>query len=170
MFDVIKESDMSFISENTFQIEKSEVYSRLEEGIKTVEFIRAMDDNLLFIEAKTAFPNPNNPDADNVERFHSEVGAICDKFVHSLNLLSAIEVGVLHDAGVGNMAIPEKVSVAFLLIIKNHEDTWCKPIEVKLIASLPNYLKKIWKPKVQVINHMTAIKQNLAISLPTPPR
>jgi len=61
MFDVIYESDMSFISENTFQIEKSEIYSSLSEGIKTVEFIRTIGDMLLFVEAKITFPNPKQP-------------------------------------------------------------------------------------------------------------
>jgi len=164
MFDINYESDMSFISENTFQIEKSEIYSSLSEGIKTVEFIRTMGDMLLFVEAKITFPNPNNPDADNVERFNSEIGAICDKFVHSLNIFSAVEVGVLHDAAAAEMVLPESVSLTFLLVIKNHEEVWCKPVEVKLIDSLPSDLKKIWKPTVQVINHQTAIKRNLVVS------
>jgi hypothetical protein len=163
MFDVIDESDMSFLSENTFQIEKSEVYSSMKEEIKTVEFIRAMGGNLLFVEAKTSFPNPNNPDVDNVERFNSEIDAICDKFKHSLNLFSAVEVGVLHDAAAVEMVLPENVSLTFLLVIKNHEEVWCKPIEAKLIGRLPGYLKKIWKPTVQVINHQTAIERNLVI-------
>jgi len=164
MLDVISESDMNFISENTFQIEKSEVYSSLEDGVKTVEYIRAIGDNLLFVEAKTTFPNPNNPGEGALDRFHSEVDAICEKFVHSLNLFSAVEVGVLHDVGAVDMVLPERASLAFFLVIKNHEEAWCKPIEVKLIACLPSYLKKIWKPNVHVINHQTAIKQNLAIN------
>ena len=163
MFDIINESDMNFISENTFRIEKSEVYSSLEDGIKTVEFVRTMGGNLLFVEAKITFPNPKNPDADNVERFNSEIDAICDKFKHSLNLFSAVEIGVLHDAAAVEMVLPDNVSLTFLLVIKNHEEVWCKPVEVKLIAGLPDYLKKIWKPTVQVINHQTAIERNLVI-------
>jgi len=65
MSDVITESKMEFISDNAFRIEKSPLYTNLGEGIKSVEFIRVKEDNLLFVEARSSFPDPNNPDAGN---------------------------------------------------------------------------------------------------------
>ena len=162
MSDVITESGMDFIADNVYHIERSEIYSNLGEGIKTVEFVRAKGDNLLFVEARTTFPNPNNPDISNSERFLSELRDICDKFVHSLNLFSAIEIGVLHDDA-ERMILQENVALVFVLVVKNHEFEWCRPIERELVAFLPRYIKRIWKPVVYVINHETAVRRNLAI-------
>ena len=88
------QSGMDFIADNAFHIEESEVYSKIGEGIKSVEFIRAVDDKLVFVEAKTTFPNPDNPSVENYKRFQAEISDVCDKFIHSLNLYSSIKAGV----------------------------------------------------------------------------
>ena len=163
MSNVINESDMDFISDNAFHIEKSTLYANIGEGVKTVELVRAKDDRLLFIEAKTTFPNPNNPDSDSSERFIAEIRDILDKFVHSLNMFSAVEIGVLQDDEQESMILTKNVSLVFILVVKNHEFEWCKPIERELIAFLPRYFKRIWKPNVLVINHEEAINLELAI-------
>jgi hypothetical protein len=49
----IIESGMQFVSENVFHIEKSQQYATLGGSVRTVEFVRAMDDKLLFVEAKS---------------------------------------------------------------------------------------------------------------------
>jgi len=162
MSDVITESGMDFIADNVYRIEKSEVYSNLGEGVKTVEFVRASGDNLLFVEARTTFPNPNNPDIGNSERFVTELRDISEKFIHSLNVFSAIKIGVLHDRA-EYMILPENVSLVFVLVIKSHKLEWCKPIEKELVAFLPRYIKRIWKPAVYVLNHDTAVKRDIAI-------
>jgi hypothetical protein len=56
----IVESGMQFASDNVFHIEKSPQYAAFGGSVRTVEFIRAMDDKLLFVEAKSSFPNPHN--------------------------------------------------------------------------------------------------------------
>jgi len=164
MADSIIESDMKFISENAFHIEKSGLYTNLGGGIRSVEFIRTKDEKLLFVEAKTTFPNPDNPSVENYEKFQAEINDICDKFVHSLNIYSSIKVGINEEPFADGFVSTEKVYLVFILVIKNHKPEWCKKIKPKFIAALPTYLKKIWKPEVYVINHENAIKRNLAIS------
>jgi len=161
---IITESGMDFIADNTFYIEKSSLYTDLGDGVRSVEFIRVKDGNLLFVEAKTTFPNPNNPSADNYSKFQSEISDICDKFTHSLNLFSSVEVGVAKNGFADDFVLPEKISLVFILVVKNHEFEWCKPIKGKFIAALPTYLKKIWKPEVYVINRKTAAEQGLIIN------
>ena len=140
-------------------IDKSEIYKKLKvDKIKSVEFIRIKDNELLFVEAKTTFPNPNKSE----ENFKSEIEDICDKFIHSLNLFSSVKVGVTEELFPRDFIMPEKSSLVFVLVIKNHQLGWCNEIYRKLIDSLPSYLKKIWRPEVYVINHETAIKRNLA--------
>jgi hypothetical protein len=92
---VIDEQGMLFIAENTFHIEKSTQYKNLPHGIKTVEFVRAKGNYLLFIEAKSSFANPAN--AQTKESFQEEIADVFDKFYHSLSLYSAIDIGVIKE-------------------------------------------------------------------------
>ena len=164
MYDVITESEMDFISNNAFRIEKSALYTSLGKGIKSVEFIRVKEDNLLFIEARTSFPDPNNPTPGNVTSFHSQIDDVCEKFVHSLNLFSSVIIRVAENSLPESFALPEKTSLVFTLVLKNHDLKGCRRIKAQVYTSLPSYLKEIWKPTVYVINHQTAINRNLAIS------
>jgi len=133
------QSGMDFIADNTFHIEASALYKNIGDGIRTVEFIRIKENRALFIEAKTAFPNPDNPSEKNKARFHNEITEICEKFIHSLNLLSSIKLGVAEEERFGEFSIPQKVSLVFMLVIKNHKLEWCKPIKSKIEAELPSY-------------------------------
>ena len=164
MDSVIKESGMDFIAENTFHIEKSELYRNLGESVRSVEFVRVKDDKLLFVEAKITFPNPNNPSVENFAKYQAEIDEICDKFIHSLNLFSSVKVGVAKNAFTGDFVLPEKVTLMFILVIKEHELIWCKRIKETLMDALPLYLKRIWDPTVWVINQEVAAKYNLVIS------
>lgn len=143
MSDFITESEMDFISDDSFHIEKSTLYTDLGKGIKSVEFIRVMDDNLLLLEARKSFPNPNNPSTENLAKYQSEINEICDKFIHSLNLLSSVEVGVADYVYTDDFVLPERVSLILVLVVKNHEFKQCKPIREKIIETLPSYLKSI---------------------------
>ena len=163
MVNVITESGMDFIADNSFRIEKSPLYTDLGDGIRSVEFIRAKDDNVIFVEAKTTFPNPNNPSAENYVKFQSEINEICEKFIHSLNLFSSVKVGVRDAQLPPDFSPPDKVTLVFVLVVKTHELGWCRNIEAALIKVLPSYLHRIWKPTVRVINHKAAIKFNLAV-------
>jgi len=164
MADVITESGMGFITDNAFYIERSRLYKSLGDGVRSVEFVRCIDDMLLFVEAKTTFPNPDNPSEENLARFQTEIEDICDKFIHSLNLFSSIKIGIAEDSFSGDLVLPEKASLKFVLVIKNHEIKWCKNIKKALYDAMPLYLKMIWKPDIFVINHKGAISYNLAKS------
>jgi len=163
MVNVITESGMDFINENTFQIEKSAVYKNSGKGIRSVEFVRVKENKLLFVEAKASLPNPDNSSKENLGEFQEQIKEICDKFIHSLNLFSSVKVGVVEETFPDDFTLPDKVSLVFLLVVRDYKFDWCKPTKEKLIATLPSYLKKIWRPTVFVINHKTATKKNLTI-------
>jgi hypothetical protein len=170
MTSTILESGMTFIAENTFHIEKSPAFSRLDKGMKSVEFIRATDDMLFFVEAKSSFPNPSNPkpnpDKGNrrgEELFREEIEEICDKFTHSLNLYSAVDIGVTEDGFPPDYRPADKVSLTFILVINGFEESWCDEIERALINKLRESIcmAKIWQPDVSVINNTTAVTLGL---------
>lgn len=164
MAKIITESRMNFIADNAFHIEKSDIYTKLRDNsIKTVEFIRAKDDKLLFMEAKLSFPNPNNPES--ITKFQSEIDDICDKFIHSLNLYTSIVIGV-NEQHIPNFKPANKVSLKFILIIGNSfEQKWCTPIKNALTNQLrnSNCIAKIWKPEVFALSSEMAVGQNLII-------
>ena len=164
MADVITESGMDFVGDNAFYIEKSSLYKKLGNGVKSVEFIRIKGDSLLFIEAKTTYPNPNNPSAENLTKFHMAIEDTCEKFLHSLNLFSSVKVGVAEFVLSDDFFALKSASLVFILVVKNHELRWCNRIRTSILNSLPLYLKNIWKPIVYVINHEAAAKRNLVVN------
>ena len=99
----------------------------------------------------------------NYAKFQAEINEICEKFIHSLNIISSVKVGAAKEAFPDDFALPEKVLLKFVLVIKNHKPEWCRGVKTKLIESLPQYLKKIWEPAAYVINQDTAAKRNLII-------
>ena len=173
MVRTVRHSGMDFVDDNAFHIETSSMYTQLGESIKSVEFVRSIGNKLLFIEAKSSFPNPNNPTPNTnegnktgSELFREEIENICDKFTHSLNLYSAICVGVTESGLPSEYKQADKVSLVFVLVINGFEKTWCSSVEVALENKLRKSIciKKIWKPKVHVINHETAFTRNLIVS------
>ena len=91
MNEQITESGMEFITDNVFRIEKSQVLIEAGQGIKSVEFVRMINERLMFLEAKTTFPNP---EMDATNRFDEEVNDVCEKFTHSVTLYSSVVLGV----------------------------------------------------------------------------
>ena len=158
----ITESNMNFIVDtgDTYHIEKSQAYIGICGSIKTVEFIRQKDNNLLFIEAKTTLTNPDNS-ANPVELFNNEISDICEKFIHSLSLLSAVQIGVISETLPSGWDRAHKISLKFVLIIRNHQMGWCRSVKHAIGQILPLHISKIWKPEVLVINQETAQKYNL---------
>jgi hypothetical protein len=163
MTKTITESGMVFISDNAFHIERSPYYLTLGDSVKSVELVRAKDDKLLFIEAKSSFPKPDIPDGAKSARFDDEIGFIRDKFIHSLNLYSAMDVGVVGNGFPVDYSPAKKVSLVFVLVINGFEDTWCKPIQDALNKQLMQtvVIARIWVPQVFVINDETAKKLEL---------
>ena len=158
-------SDMEFVSENVFHIEQSQTYKSIKQyGIDSVEFVRIKDHELLFVEAKTTFPNPNNPDAKNLARFDEEIGEIRGKFIDSLELYAYILSRVAYEDLPSDFAPEEEMQLVFILVIKDHKIEWCSPVQRALSGVIPKHIKKICKPEVRVINHDEAITQQLAKS------
>jgi hypothetical protein len=152
-------SDMDFISDNAYVIEESSARLACGDGIRSVEFIRRKNMSLLFIEAKTTIANPEN----SPQPYEIEISEICEKFIHSLNLLSAVKLGIVADTLPDDFTKLDNTSLTFVLVVRKYKLEWCRPTRRAIEQALPTYLKKIWKPAVHVINHDTAIKHGIAI-------
>ena len=164
MYSEINESGMVFVADNALYIEKSDLYASLGDCVRSVEFIRVKEDRLLFVEAKASFANPNNPNGENVSKFQSEVDEVCEKFIHSLNLLSSVVIGVAGNVFDCDFVLPNSFSLVFILVIQNHEMKWCKQVQNRIKVSLPKHIIKIWKPVIYVINREIAIKRELVVA------
>ncbi|MDR1245710.1 MAG: hypothetical protein LBK57_01620 [Clostridiales Family XIII bacterium] len=166
----IFERGMTFVADNVFHIEKSSQYAELDDRLKTVEFVRAKNDKLMFVEAKSSFPNSSNmspnPKKENKtgdELFREEISEICDKFIHSLNLYSAVSVGITADRFPPDYEPANKVSLMFVLVINGFEKSLCGEIERALKQRFRESvcISQIWKPDVCVMNHATAKERHL---------
>ena len=157
-------SDMNFIADNACVIEEATARLSCGDGIRSVEFIRNENTRLLFIEAKTTIAHPKN----SPQSYKNEIDEICEKFIHSLNLLLAVKIGVVADTLPKSFAELNKMSLKFILVVRNHKSKWCRPIKRSIEQLLPTYFKKIWKPDVYVINYDTAVSRNIALSQSTP--
>ena len=161
MTDVIVESGIPFVAENVFHIENTAAYKNLGSGIKSVEFVRRKNEVLVFVEAKTTFPNPNNSET----KFNIASADIADKFIHSLNLFASIILGLYTDdiSATDNLS-SKSTTITFILVIREHMTEWCEQVKDKLTLLLNDctYFREIWRPKVYVINYATAVKFGLA--------
>jgi hypothetical protein len=170
MSKIITESGMNFIADNTFHIEKSSLYTQLGDSVKSVEFIRAINGKLLFVEAKSSFPNPSNttpnPNKNNKtgkELFCEEITDICDKFTLSLNLYAAAYVGVTNGELPSDYNPDNRVLLMFIVVINGFKQSWCDKIEKALTNQIRKsiLMSKIWKPTIVVVNNITAAKHGL---------
>jgi hypothetical protein len=147
-------SDMKFLSTDAFPIEDSPARNRLLGG-GIVDFVRKIDRELLFVEVKSSFPNPNT--AETPKRFDEEVASICDKFAVSLKLFSAIKVGVTEDMLPDALSSADKIQVTLALVIRRFEkEEWCVPVKKALEMALPLEIIKLWKPNVKVYTRTSA--------------
>lgn len=156
-----KFSGMQFIADDAFPIEDSEAYKKAKRGngLRSVEFVRVMGGNLVFIEARSTVAHPDN----SPEAYKKEVAEICEKFIHSLNLLSAIRIGIVEEMLPDAFSDGHRLCLFFTVVIRNHEDSWCRPIKRQLENLLPGYIKQIWQPKIFVINYEIAKQMQIAV-------
>jgi hypothetical protein len=146
---------MNFIAntDDTYHIEKSSAYSGVGNGVKTVEFVRRMkDDRLWLVEAKAVFP-----DEDDKSKRGEWIKAVCDKFLHSLNLYCAVKLNVVTDT------LPSAFddnNVLFVLVIREQPLDKCEKVQEVLRDRLLPYLR-IWKTNILVINYDKAKEYRL---------
>ena len=109
----IEESGMKFREydeRDIFRIEKSRQYIETlrDRGIKICEFLLSTGNKIVFVEAKTNFPNHFN-----VKDYECFIGEVVQKMSNSLSLYGNILLGRYSDDGV-----PENLSVkAFLKFV-----------------------------------------------------
>ncbi len=167
----IEESEMRFVGleeERLFWIEHSDIYKRLGEGIKTVEFIYlSKDENVLFVEAKKSVPNIANKDSAEEKRkkYEKYYTDVTEKFVDSINMLATTVLGRNGPSGDVGESICQTSTYAergikFVLVITAAEEEWLTGPKAELESRLARY-RKIWKADVVVLNKEMAVELGL---------
>lgn len=171
MSKMIEESGMRFgglEKERLFWIEHSDIYNRLGDGIKTVEFIYLSEkDNVLFVEAKQSCPNINNRDdsEDKQKKYERYYADVTDKFIDSLNVFATTALGRNEwSKDVGEEILQKntylKSGIKFVLVITEAEEGWLSGPKTELEFRLFRY-RKIWKAEVIVLNKEMAVERGL---------
>jgi hypothetical protein len=147
-------SGMDFIEDNLFDIEN---YSKKFDGIRTVEFVRVIDNKYVFIEAKKSIAK-----FENKLDFNKNIEEITGKFIHSLYVLSSVKLGINETSfDISNF---NGKKIKFILVI-NAE--WAKNINNiadildNIRQKIPNYINKIFKPEILVYNKDIACRLKL---------
>lgn len=164
---IVVESGMEFgpfDQDHLLWWEKSKLFSSFGAGIKSVEFICLDRENAFcLLEAKTTVPNPKGPKGQ--EGFDKYLEEICEKFVHTFDLFISTFIKrysdkdhelppnfLVHDIG--------KITVKFLLVIKESEEIWLRPINDALKKALLRY-RKTWRIDIAVLNEDMALSARL---------
>lgn len=167
----IEESEMrfgGFEKERLFWIEHSDIYRRVGEGIKTVEFIYfSKEENILLIEAKRTCPNrANRDDSEEKQKKYEEYYAdVTEKFIDSINMLAATALGRNGQSeSVGDSIFQTSTyaesGIKFVLVITDAEESWLGGPKAELELRLFRY-RKIWKADVVVLNKKMAVELGL---------
>lgn len=170
---IITESGVDFgkfEADNLFEIESSDLLKSLGQGIKTVEFITLQKkDNIIFLEAKTGCPNPDNKvkGGKEAKKFHSFYNDIADKFIDSLQvyIASVLEnYDNIEEIGKNLLSITplKNKKLTFVLVITADEilEDWLQGPKLELEERLKRYIK-IWNVKIVVLNKSLAIQYGL---------
>lgn len=157
----IEESGMTFgdfLVDDVFRIERSDVYKKIGQGIKTVEFICLQkNDKVCFVEAKKSSPR-----TDNEETFDAFVGELVEKFTHLFEVWMSIFVKRRSsDISRNFLEVDMKtVKFKFILVIHGHKEEWLPPIRNAMKRRLMPH-NKIWGSDVVVLNEKSARDMNL---------
>jgi hypothetical protein len=147
----IEESGLSFgkyAEGDVFHAEKSDLYQKLGDSVKSVEFILRKDSHtLLWVEAKSSSPDPNNPQSR--DAFDSFLSEICEKFEHSLSFyMSAILKRIPDQQNEISKLLREvdyaAASLKLILVINGHREIWLRPVADGLKRKL-RACAKIWR-------------------------
>lgn len=161
----IVESGMSFgpyPDDDCFQVEKSQLYARIEDGVKIAEFavIRrrpAKPVTIFLIEAKSSAPNPGNPQS--AKAFQDYIAEVHQKMHNGLQVLFAAWLARHPEAQTelppGFQAVRfDALPIECVLVINGHQKTWLPPVQDALKRSLALVIKTLGLPAngVSVIN------------------
>ena len=170
----IVESGVNFgpyAEDNLFYIEKSDLYKSLGAGIKTTEFVlraNELEPAILFVEAKTNAPNPENRDdsAEKRKKFEEFYTEVPQKFVDSFEIYTAALLKRYSECSeiVLNLQVPYLANkkITFLLVITNPaaQIEWLASIKAILEYRLRRWMK-IWSIDVCVFNQELARQYKL---------
>lgn len=159
-----------FDEERLFWIEHSDVYRKMGEGIKTVEFIYlTKKENVLFVEAKTSCPNAANKDnnEDKQKKYQEFYSDVCDKFIDSVNMFATTILGRNGNcADIGESILQKNTyaenRIKFVLVISGAEESWLGGPKAELELRLLRY-RRIWEADVVVLNKNMAVELGLAV-------
>ena len=168
---IINESGMSFgdfAPGLCFHIENSSVYKRIQNSIKTAEFVllrlrEQKPPEILIVEAKSSAPHPHSED-----NFNEYVAAIKDKFVNTLSLTLACclhrHYEFAHELPAGFQDLDlSKVNVKFVLVVRGWANNWLQPLHDVFNKEMSG-TAKIWhltSPSAVVLNDELARRHGL---------
>ena len=163
---IIHESGVDFgpyREEELFHIEQSELYRDLGQGLKATEFVLQADNNIIFVEAKTNAPNPENRDdsLEKREKFETFFREVPDKFIDSLGVYTAALLKRYPDTSEIGTALQHsdlaETKIIFALVLTNPaaQADWLPPIKSILEDRLRRWMK-IWGIDIIVLNQALA--------------
>lgn len=141
-------------------IEKSQIYNRIQDGIKICEFLLLKEkQKILIVEAKSSSPHPST--RPNFEDFINE---IYEKMLNTFSLYMACRLK-RHGNHLFRL-LPQKLNITnikklhvkFILVIPKHKEEWCSALQDALHKKLHKTIKT-WRldaNSVAVINEAIA--------------
>ena len=150
----ITESGMKFKfdKQSFFRIEECPTLASMHERVEICEFVSLFNDDVIFVEAKSSFPDSKNPDD-----FEKNVASIVKKFQNSTQLFAAILVGRPFRV---KTLLPEKLRPDSIknckwicyFIINGHEDEWLEDIDDEINARMNDLKKCFYIEQINVLN------------------
>ena len=173
MSKVIRESGVSFgpfEDEQIFHIEESSIYKQMGQGIKTVEFIYAYNENGIvnLLEAKTSCPNAANKflDKEHEVSFDNFFDDVTHKVMDSVDILLVSILGRYNAKGeiglfIRNQCL-QNIRLRFILVITSSKAdvSWLPAPKAELERRLFS-LRKIWGLEIVVLDRNLAKEKGL---------
>lgn len=149
-----------FPEEYCFQIEKSKIYNKLQNGLQIAEFLlfQPNKNKLLVVEAKSGSPDPTNQESK--ESFEDYITKVSQKLLNAftLGLALCLERHIDNKDEISTCfkeITHNSVKIALLLVIKGHKEEWLIPITEALQKRLKT-ISKIWPLEIYAINEKAA--------------
>jgi len=164
----IFESKMNFgpfECDDVFHVEKSNLYTKLQKGVRIAEFVirRKIEEGNAFwiVEAKSSSPQPGK------ENFALFISEVAEKWINTFQLTAAASLsrhGEVNDLPptFGTFLSPAE-RLHFVLVMRGHKDEWLPPLSEKLNDTLRSFLKTwhIGPNSIRVLNDARARSEGL---------